>query len=121
MRILVEEVDSTPLKLRGNFGESHHMNSAFRSSRDNFRSSFIDAHQLFSHRDMDDASSHMCSQAGSPFRKARRTREERLKTTFERKDCTSNDGENVNILNDDNTMINISPLRKPSKVKESPC
>ena len=115
MRILVEEVDNTPLKLR-NFGDNHHdMNSELRSSRETFRSSFIDAHMLLSHRDMDDTSSHMCSQAGSPFRKARRTRDERRKTTVEKNQSANGDGENVNILNDENTMINISPLRKPAK------
>jgi hypothetical protein len=63
----------------------------------------------------------MCSQAGSPFRKARRTRDERRKTTVEGHNGSStNDGENVNILNDENTMLNISPLRKPLKVKTSP-
>lgn len=117
MRIFVEEVDKTPLKLR-NLGEAHNMNSALRSSRDTFRSSFIDAHQLLSHRDVDDTSSHMCSQMGSPFRKARRTREERRKTTVEGHE--SKDGENINTLNDENAMINISPLRKPSKGQSSP-
>lgn len=119
MRIQIEEVDSTPLKLR-QIGENHNVNSALRSSRETFRSSFIDAHLLLSHRDMDETSSQMCSNAGSPFRKARRTREERRKTTVDGHGSSTNDGENVNILNDENTMLNISPLRKPLKLKTSP-
>ena len=51
---------------------------------------------------MDDASSYMCSQNGSPFKKQRRTREERRKKV--------NDGKKENI-NHDNTL-NISPVKK---------
>lgn len=60
-RLVVEDVDGTPMKLRGlgELGAHHGLNSALRSSRDSaFRSSFIDAH-LISHRDnyCDDTSS----------------------------------------------------------------
>lgn len=55
----------------------------------------------------------MFSQAGSPFRKARRTRDERRKTIATGGYAGPAESENLNILNsDENSMINISPLRK---------
>lgn len=65
---------------------------------------------FFTARDNDETSSHMFSQAGSPFRKARRTREERRKTT---KDLNTSTFDSVmgDHLEDD-SMLNISPMKK---------
>jgi hypothetical protein len=59
MRFPIEDVDGTPLKIRdlAELGANHNQNSALRSSRDTFRSSFLDSHQMFSHRELDDTSS----------------------------------------------------------------
>jgi hypothetical protein len=56
----------------------------------------------------------MCSQAGSPFRKARRTREERRKTIIGQNNegYQNENSEHLAVINDENSMINISPLRK---------
>ena len=90
---------------------SGYFTQVLRSSRDtqHFRS-FIDAsHLLMSQsrvvQEQDDSSSNMYSQAGSPSRKGRRTREERRKTTDglkPRKSCVQ-----------DENMINVSPMKKP--------
>lgn len=129
-RIQVEEVDMTPIKTnRGgmptlNFnglapGEFiSGRNSAFRpSGRDTLRSSFMDMHHL-THRDMDETSSQMCSQMGSPFRKSRRTRDERRKATHQ--ESCDNQYNASTMMNEEGGMINVSPLKKEHIQEQEP-
>lgn len=93
-RFYIEDLEVTPLKKKAKdfpdqmdtMSASGYFSQALRSSRDtqHFRS-FIDAsHLLMSQsrvvQEQDDSSSNMYSQAGSPSRMGRRTREERRKT-----------------------------------------
>jgi len=117
-RICIEDLEVTPLKKKIDHPDqmdpmstSGYFTHGLRSSRDtqHFRS-FLDAsHLLMSQsrgvQEQDDSSSNMYSQAGSPSRKMRRTREERRKTTDglkSRQSCVQ-----------DENMINVSPMKKP--------
>jgi len=73
------------------------------------------------HQVEDGSSSHIHSMANSPFRKARRTREERRKTCNGRVETNESMCEDYSAnLHEEESMINISPLRKDKMVYRIP-
>lgn len=139
MRLCLEDFENTPLKRTRDpnndvfdpLGASGCLTQDLRASNESiFRSSLMDTQLLMMSQcrdtiNQDDYSSTLCSQTGSPFRKARRTRDERRKTvTTYSTACKRHDRseEKVVVVNDEN-MINVSPLKKRNKqhALSSPC